>query len=135
YAAGYPIAQNGVMIMIGPYQLLVKDACAGLNSIYALCAIGFLYVYLAGHKSKIRNLLLLVAMPPIAVAANFVRVVALVLIAYYSGIGAVEGIAHQATGIALFIVSFALVFLLDGLLGTISAAARRGFALFGTMKA
>ena len=28
YAAGYPIAQNGVVIMIGPYQLLMKDACA-----------------------------------------------------------------------------------------------------------
>ena len=28
YAADYPIAQNGVMIMIGPYQVLVKGADA-----------------------------------------------------------------------------------------------------------
>ena len=49
YRAGYPIAQNGVMIMIGPYQLMVEDACAGLNSIFALSAIGILYVYMAGH--------------------------------------------------------------------------------------
>ena len=45
YAAGYPIAQNGVMILIGPYQLLVQDACSGLNSIFALSAIGVFYVY------------------------------------------------------------------------------------------
>src|SRR5258707_377245 len=41
YAAGFPIAQNGVMIMIGSYQLLVKDACSGMNSIFALSAIGY----------------------------------------------------------------------------------------------
>ena len=45
YAAGYPIAQNGVMIMIGSYQLLVKDACSGMNSIFALSAIGVFYAY------------------------------------------------------------------------------------------
>lgn len=45
YAAGYPIAQNGVMLMIGTYQLLVKDACSGMNSIFALSAIGVFYAY------------------------------------------------------------------------------------------
>lgn len=42
YALGYPIAQNGVMIMIGSYELMVKDACSGMNSIFALSAIGVL---------------------------------------------------------------------------------------------
>src|SRR6202043_142619 len=45
YSAGYPIAQNGVEILIGPYQLLVQDACSGMNSIFALSAIGVFYVY------------------------------------------------------------------------------------------
>lgn len=45
YSAGYPIAQNGVVIMIGSYQLMVEDACAGMNSIYALSAIGLFYAY------------------------------------------------------------------------------------------
>src|SRR5205085_12013344 len=35
YALDFPVAQNGVMIMIGTYQLLVKDACSGMNSIFA----------------------------------------------------------------------------------------------------
>src|SRR5450755_380348 len=44
YAAGFPVAQNGVVIMIGSYQLLMQDACAGMNSIFALSAIGMFYV-------------------------------------------------------------------------------------------
>ena len=45
YDLGYPVAQNGVMIMIGSYELMVKDACSGMNSIFALSAIGVFYVY------------------------------------------------------------------------------------------
>jgi exosortase len=130
YRAGYPIAQNGVMIMIGPYQLLVQDACAGLNSIFALSAIGILYVYMAGH-SLARTIILLCAAIPIAVAANVLRVAALVLIAYYGGIKAIEGSFHELTGMALFAVAFILFFVLDGLIGgaiALSRIARRVFA-------
>jgi hypothetical protein len=35
YAAGYPIAHEGVVITVGQYQLLVADACAGLNSMFS----------------------------------------------------------------------------------------------------
>jgi exosortase len=45
YDLGYPVAQNGVMIMIGSYELMVKDACSGMNSIFALSAIGVFYVH------------------------------------------------------------------------------------------
>jgi exosortase len=80
YAAGYPVAQNGVMIMIGSYQLMVKDACSGMNSIFALSAIGLFYVYVfRWNNAKIRGLLLLAEIVPITIMANFIRVLALVL--------------------------------------------------------
>jgi exosortase B len=123
YRAGYPVAQNGVMIMIGPYRLMVADACAGLNSIFALSSIGILYVYLAGH-SLARNIVLLCATLPIAVAANVVRVAALVLIAHYAGIGAIEGAYHELTGIALFAVALVLLLALDSLIGVALAVGR-----------
>jgi exosortase len=116
YVAGYPIAQNGVMIMIGSYQLLVKDACAGMNSIFALSAIGVFYSYYISDGSLLRKMALLVAIIPITIAANFLRVLALVLIAYYGGIDAVEGPLHETTGILLFVVALLLVFVLDQLL-------------------
>jgi exosortase B len=120
YELGYPIAQNGVMIMIGSYKLMVKDACSGMNSIFALTAIGVFYVYVFRWQARIRGLLLLAAIIPITILANFIRVVALVLIAYYGGIGALEGILHDLTGIGLFVVAVALLLLFDGLLGLLA---------------
>jgi exosortase B len=125
YVAGYPIAQNGVMIMIGPYQLLVKDACAGMNSIFALSAIGVFYTYAISTGSRLHNLILLASILPITIAANFLRVLALVLIAYYAGVDAVEGFYHEMTGLALFVVAFVLVLMVDVLLHAVTPLARR----------
>ena len=100
YAAGYPIAQNGVVIQIGAYQLLVQDACSGMNSIFALSAIGVFYVYAFRWHEKVRALILLSLIIPITIAANFLRVVTLVLITYYGGVEMIEGTIHDLTGIA-----------------------------------
>jgi exosortase len=113
YAAGYPIAQNGVMIMIGTYQLLVIDACSGMNSGFALSAIGVFYAYAFRWGGKARTILLLAAIIPITIFANFIRVVTLVLIAYYGGIDLLEGGAHELTGLGLFVVAVALLLLFD----------------------
>src|SRR6266567_584282 len=117
YSAGYPIAQNGVVILIGPYQLLVKDACSGLNSIFALSAIGVFYVYVFRWHEKIRSLILLGLIIPITIVANFIRVLSLVLIAYYGGADKLDGVLHDLTGIALFVVAVTLLFVCDGFLG------------------
>jgi exosortase len=116
YAAGFPIAQNGVMIMIGSYQLLVKDACSGMNSIVALSAIGVFYVHEFRRQEKIRSLLLLASIVPITIAANFIRVITLVLTAYYGGVDLLETL-HDLTGIGLFVVAVILLFLFDLILG------------------
>ncbi|MFY7857013.1 MAG: archaeosortase/exosortase family protein, partial [Rubrivivax sp.] len=34
YHLGYPVGRSGVILTVGPYQLLVADACAGLNSMF-----------------------------------------------------------------------------------------------------
>jgi exosortase B len=120
YNLGYPIAQNGVMIMISSYQLLVKDACSGMNSIFALSAIGVFYAYAFRRDSTIRAILVLAAIVPITIVANFIRVLTLVLIAYYGGTDFLEGLVHDLTGIGLFIVAVVLLFLFDGALGLIS---------------
>jgi exosortase B len=117
YSAGYPIAQNGVVILIGPYQLLVQDACSGLNSIFALSAIGVFYVYAFRWQQKLRGLILMALIVPITILANFLRVLTLVLIAYYGGVDRLEGPLHYLTGIALFVVAVVLMFLCDGLIG------------------
>src|SRR5436190_1091176 len=120
YELGYPIAQNGVMIMIGSYRLMVKDACSGMNSIFALSAIGVFYAYAFRSDTKIRALLLLAAIVPITIVANFIRVFSLVLLAYYGGIDAVDGFLHGLTGIGLFVVAVMLMFLVDWVLSQLA---------------
>ena len=125
YATGFPVAQNGVMIMIGSYQLLVKDACSGMNSIFALSAIGVFYAYAFRWEEKVRSVLLLLSIIPITIIANFIRVFSLVLIAYYGGPDMLEGIVHDLTGIGLFVVAVVLLFLFDGFLGLCTELFRR----------
>ncbi|MCC6534647.1 MAG: exosortase B [Burkholderiales bacterium] len=117
YALGYPIARSGVVITIGPYQLLVADACSGLHSIFTLTAMGLLYIYLMGHQSWLRNAILMACILPIAFLSNVVRVMALVLITYHFGDEAGQGFLHDLSGIVLFVVGLLFLFAVDSVLG------------------
>jgi len=119
YAAGYPIARSGVMLTVGPYQLLVADACSGLHSMFSLSAIGLLYLYLMQRTSIMRNLIIMAAILPIAFAANVVRVMVLVLVTYHLGDEAGQGFLHGFAGIMLFVIGLLFLFVLDWLLGFI----------------
>jgi exosortase B len=119
YAAGYPIARSGVMLTVGPYQLLVADACSGLHSMFSLSAMGLLYLYLMQRTSITRNLIIMVAILPIAFAANVVRVMVLVLVTYHLGDEAGQGFLHGFAGIMLFVIGLLFLFVLDWLLGFI----------------
>jgi exosortase B len=119
YAAGYPIARSGVMLTVGPYQLLVADACSGLHSMFSLSAMGLLYLYLMQRTSVARNLIIMAAILPIAFAANVVRVMVLVLVTYHLGDEAGQGFLHGFAGIMLFIIGLLFLFVLDWVLGFI----------------
>ena len=113
---GYPVGRMGVTLYIGSYQLLVEDACAGLNSLVSLSAIGLFYVYLIRGSNPVYSLLLLAMVLPIAVAANCVRVAALVLITYYLGNAMAQGYLHNFAGMVTFVSALLFIFLLDWLL-------------------
>lgn len=120
HAAGYPVARSGVMLTVGPYQLLVADACSGLNSMFSLSALGLLYLYLVARKSWLNNGLMVAAILPIAFAANIVRVVILVLITYHFGDAAGQSFLHGIAGIVLIITALLFVFMLDGVLSRLT---------------
>ena len=40
---GYPVEREGVVLWVGDHQMLIADACSGLNSLYSLFALGLLY--------------------------------------------------------------------------------------------
>jgi exosortase B len=115
YLAGYPIARAGVILNIGPYQLLIADACSGLNSMIALTCVGLLYVYLSRQNSVVHSAILLAFTLPIAFVANVLRVLTLVLITYHFGDSAGHAF-HDYAGYAEIAFAFGAFFVLDSLL-------------------
>lgn len=120
--AGYPIGLSGVVITIGQYQLLVNEACAGLQTMFTLEAMGLLYASLMNHSSMLRNTLLALLVVPIAFCANVVRVIVLALVTYHLGDAAGQGFLHGFAGMVLFVVALALVMGADALLGRLLGA-------------
>lgn len=118
---GYPIGGTGVMIQIGQYQLLVAAACSGLNSIVTLSALTIFYIYVR-HAANFRYAaILLLAVLPVAVAANFIRVIILILLTYHAGEATAQGFLHDLAGLTMFATALALIFLCDLVLQRILA--------------
>ena len=111
--AGYPIERHGVVLLVGDHEMLVADACSGLNSLYSLCALSLLYTHLTGPSTRARVGLMLAAMVPIAIMANVVRVLFLVLLAYHFGDEAAQGILHSIAGMLVFLIAFGLLLGVD----------------------
>ncbi len=123
-ALGFPVARSGVVLTIGQYQLLIADACSGLNSMMALTGVGLFYVYVAKRANVYHNMILLVSEIPIAFLVNVFRVVVLLLGTYWFGedVGAVLHGVMQYVQMAL---TFACFFLLDWILGRVFRAGAR----------
>ena len=129
YALGYPVSRAGVILNVGQYQLLVADACAGLNSMFTLEALGLLYMNLMQYTSVARNITLSILVVPIAFCANVVRVTILVLVTYHYGDAAGQGFVHGFAGMVLFLVGLVFVLGADHVLGWIfKEPARSGVA-------
>lgn len=116
YMLNYPIARSGVVLSIGQYQLLVADACSGLNSMFSLSAMGLFYAYLMQRSGWVHNTILLASILPIAFFANVMRVILLVLITYYFGDEVGQGFAHKMAGIVLFMAGLISFMILDWLI-------------------
>ena len=117
FAMGYPVSRSGVILTVGPYLILVADACAGLTSMFSLEAVGLLYLNIVRQSSTFRNVALSVLVVPIAFCSNVVRVLVLVLVTYHLGDAAGRGFLHGFAGMLLFIVALLLIVAVDWLIG------------------
>lgn len=110
---GYPVARSGLSIIVGQYHLEVKAACGGLNSMISLTAIGLFYAHLRQHRRLAYNIFLFAGIIVMAILANLIRVMLLILITHYFGQAAAEGFLHQFAGLTMFAVAMGGVLLLD----------------------
>ena len=116
FLAGYPIGRSGVVLQIGQYQLLVADACAGLQTLLTLEALGLFYLNVVRHTSAVRNVALALLIIPISFSANVIRVITLTLITYYYGDAAGQGFLHGFAGMVLFVTALSLILFVDSAL-------------------
>lgn len=116
YSVGYPISRTGVILQIGQYKLLVADACAGLQTLFTLEALGLLYLNIIRHDSLFRNVTLAILIIPISFTANVIRVMVLTLITYHFGDAAGQGFLHGFAGLVLFITALLIIIGVDSIL-------------------
>jgi len=108
-SAGYEVVRNGVVLVVNGHELLVADACSGMNSLASLFALTLLYMHLMGRPGAAYRAAMLAGLVPIAIASNVLRVVALSLVAVHWGDDAARGWPHDAIGFVAFGAALALV--------------------------
>ncbi|MEW6704313.1 MAG: exosortase B [Pseudomonadota bacterium] len=113
---GFPVGRSGVVVTIGQYQLLVSEACAGLQTMFTLEAMGLLYASLRSGGSSLVNAVLAVMVVPVSFAANVVRVIVLMLVTYWFGDAVGQGFVHGFAGLVLFSAALLMIFCVDWLL-------------------
>jgi exosortase len=122
---GLPVAREGVTIFVAQYQLLVEDACSGMNSIVGLIAVSLLYIYLMRGSSLVYSIILVIVVIPVAIVANILRIMVLVLLTYFYGNEVAQGFLHFTAGMFLFATALLFVFLIDHLLVFVGSKLRR----------
>jgi exosortase len=100
---GIPALQQGSTIQVPGVSVIVDDTCSGLRSLISLIALSLLWTSLMPASSKRwQKLTVVAASIPIALVANMVRILTLVLLAAIYGLTAAEHFIHYGSGIVVF---------------------------------
>ncbi len=113
---GYPVGHGGVVLYVDQYELLVATACSGMNSLIGLGAIGVFYAYLRYEGNWRAAIPLLLAIVPIALVANFLRVLILILVTHYFGEQVAQRYVHDSAALIMFTIAVLLLLGVDKLL-------------------
>lgn len=99
-----PVRLEGNIINIPGQALFVTEACSGLRSLTALVSLGVLLGAL-WLRSPVSRIALLVAVIPIAMFVNGIRVFLTGYLVYYVSPSMGEGFMHLSEGWGLFVVA------------------------------
>jgi exosortase len=110
-AAAIPVLRDGNVLTLPTITLNVTDACSGVRSLVALLAITSLVAYLDEPTTASAAALTLSAVP-LAIGLNGVRIAFTGLAAARFGPQVAQGFIHEASGWAMFVVAFLLIWLL-----------------------
>jgi exosortase len=104
---GVPFVRDGFTFELPGISVMVAQECCGIRSSIALFITGVLAAHLT-LKTGLRRFLLILAVLPITIFKNALRIVTLTLLAAYVNKNILESQLHRAGGIPFF--ALALVF-------------------------
>ncbi len=110
---GIAVYRNGNVLevaKVGP--LAVEEACSGMRSIMALLALSSLLAYIL-YRTRLRQWILVAFALPVAVVTNIFRVTMTGIMSYYFGREMAEGWLHESFGWIVFVIAFALLWLVS----------------------
>jgi len=105
---GIPLYTEETTLHTPNGTLQVADACSGFSTLYAAIVIAILIAYTCPEQR--RRILVLLAAAPVAIAANIVRVVLLVLLVHWKGIDIIGTSWHIISGLFTFAIALPVIF-------------------------
>lgn len=101
---GVPVVRDGVELHVRDFTLAVAAPCSGIRSLVALMSITALFAYLL-PASMPRRIGLFLTGIPVALIANTIRVVAIMLVAIQFGRKVALGFFHDYSSPFLFVMA------------------------------
>jgi exosortase len=109
---GIPTYAEGTTLHIPPGTLQISDACSGFSTLYAAAAVACLTAHSAPTMG--RKALVLLTAAPLAIAANIIRIILLVLLIMWQGAWVLDSFLHPLSGMMTFAISLPIIFWLGG---------------------
>lgn len=123
--ASIPVLREGNVIILANTTLEVAEACSGIRSLVSLLTLGIVYAYFNDPRNWVRCLIAF-ATVPIAIVTNGLRVAGTGIAAHYYGAAAATGFLHTFSGWLVFVVAFAMLFVVMRVLTVVTPPAPQG---------
>jgi len=110
-----PILREGNVLILANAQLEVAEACSGIRSLVSLFTLGLVFGYFVDRRAWVRGVIA-VSSIPVAILANGLRVASAGVAAHNFGPAGAEGLFHEFSGWAVFVVAFLMMMVFQRLL-------------------
>lgn len=107
----FPIMREGNVLILPGMRLEVVEACSGIRSLMSLLALAAGYGYVVERSVAVRWFMV-IAMVPLAIISNGLRIMITAIMAHYIGPQAAEGFMHEFSGWVIFVVATVMFLLL-----------------------
>ena len=124
-AFGFSIVRDGLNILVDQYELAVRDACSGMNSLVSLSAIGLVYIYLRRSPQWWYFAVMAIPIVVVAIFGNYLRVCVLVALTHYFGDAVAQSYLHEGAGIVTFVADLVGIIAIDAIAAPILIRAPR----------